>query len=179
MKLVLGGLAAVAALALAGVAYSAYHLSIAGSTRAFGGGRLGPGCTEPAVSPPLCTDHARYVSLDVHHGRGQLLYGLKDEAAAGGFRGRVTCMRTDGSRAVLGGVIRRPATTPPMFFLFHLVDNAPPGVPARDRVSLLHVFDREHPDAPVPAAFPFVCPSSMTSPDGYLPLEGDVAVHGG
>jgi len=31
----------------------------------------------------------------------------------------------------------------------------------------------------VPAAFPFVCPSSATSPDGYLALEGDIAVHGG
>jgi hypothetical protein len=131
------------------------------------------------VASPVCTDHAHYFSLDVHGGRGALLYGVKDEAAAGGFRGRVTCMEADGARAVLGGVIRRPATTPPLFFLSYVVDNAPPGVQTRDLVSLLHVFDREHPDAPVPAAFRFMCPSSATSPDGYLPLEGDVAERGG
>ncbi len=121
-------------------------------------------------------DHARFFSLDVHGARGVLLYGRKDEAAAGGFRGRVTCMETDGSRAVFGGVIRRPATPQPLFFLFYVVDTAPPGVATRDLVSLLHVFDRGHPDAPVPPAFPYVCPSETTSPDGCLALEGDIAV---
>jgi hypothetical protein len=175
MKLVAAGFAALAALAIAGVAYSSYHLPH--SERAFGGGRFGPGCTDAAS--PVCSDHARYLTLDVHGGRGVLLYGRKDETAAGGFRGQVTCMATDGSHAVFGGVIRRPATSPPFLFLFYVVDNAPPGVQTFDDVSSLHIFDREHPDAPVPAAFPQVCPSWVTSPDGYMPLEGDVVVRGG
>jgi hypothetical protein len=144
-----------------------------------GGGRFGPGCFEPS-NPPLCFSTPRDFSVGARatgngHALGVWFYGNNDTGSS--FTGRVMCMRRLGNTAVVGGVVTEASNPANVGFGFtqYYVDNGPVGGAVRDSASAAFVDSLESPSWP--RGFPRVCPSSTTSPAGYMAVHsGDVAV---
>ncbi|MBA3413134.1 MAG: hypothetical protein H0T09_05525 [Actinobacteria bacterium] len=174
-------LAVAAALVGAGAAYSAKPAGgPADHEHGVGGGRFGPACSTGG----FCFAAPRDFSVDAHSSKekevyGQLLYGDSDAGVAIA-QIDVTCMRADGNRAVVAGIIREHRD--PTFAdgtwgaAFYVVDNGPPGGAARDQASPLLV-DRI--GAPGLEGMPAECPplDNDAFGFGFLTLHsGDVVV---
>jgi len=184
MRYTLLVVAAIAALAASGAAYSS--LAAGGPSDdpfVAGGGRLGPGCFD--VLTTFCFATPRDLSVDAHLEKkgtkvtGIAWYGNND----GGLRIRmdVTCVSIVGNRAAIGGIIRESGSAETVGFgaLIFLIDNGSPGQPTRDRSSPL--FN----DALGPAwpdGFPYTCPSpsSPVNNVGFQALHsGDIVISDG
>jgi hypothetical protein len=149
-------------LAVAGVAYAASSPSakLAKQDRIYGGGQFGPGCFSNSA---VCFPRPRNLSIDAHaedsgvEAAGDFNYGapgstLEDHA-------RVTCVRVDGNRAAVGGLITSGSNAGAAF-LFYAVDRGGPASGDRDLASPEYI---DLPDATTwPSGFPTTCPS----PDG-------------
>lgn len=165
----------------AGVAYSAASPSakLAKQDRVYGGGQFGPGC----FTPILCFVAARNLAVDAHsEGDGSEPVGNSTYGAPGGFESirSVTCLRVEGSRGVIGGVIVAGADTG-FWYAQYFVDRGGPsaGPGSRDLVSPSFTDAANAPSWP--EGFPYTCPSPTTGFAGgepvYLELdEGDIVV---
>lgn len=179
MKRTLGGVACAAlaaaavALVVAAVAWSSGVLGGGpAQIRVYGGGQI----STPAPVP------TRTISLDAAaNPQGLGAYGtLRYAAAAGGFRGEVTCLAVDGNTALVGGFVREgPSNFVGLTFLYAVSDNGPPGSGA-DRAGFIDVGpDVDTPPYPgLPANFPSTCPSAAGAQEnlGAFPLTGDVSI---
>jgi hypothetical protein len=163
----MGALVAVLALIGAGVAYAAASPSakLQKQDRVYGGGQFGPGCF---TDSDLCFSTARNFSLDAHaEGDGTEAVGNSNYAAPGGagFVRSVTCLRVDGNKAVIGGLILSSGDPSQVGFGYvqYFVDRSGPGAGPRDLAGPM-LFDAL--DQPGwPAGFPAVCPPPTGTPD--------------
>jgi len=176
----LGG-ALVAALAVATIAAGRVTDDARpGPDYTIGGGRFGPGCFEPPSDPPLCFSRPRDFSVDAHatghgHAVGIWFYGNNETDFS--LTGRVLCMTREEGSAVVGGVVTDSSdpNSIGLGFVQYYVDNGPVGGPVRDSSSAAFLDPLDAPGWP--HGFPRVCPSSTTSPAGYLPVHsGDVDI---
>jgi hypothetical protein len=164
---------AVGVLSVAGAAWSSGVLGGGPAQfRVYGGGQI----STPAPVP------TRTISLDAAaNPQGVGAYGtLRYAAAAGGFRGEVSCLSVDGNTALVGGFVREgPSNFVGLTFLYAVSDNGPPGSGA-DRAGFIDVGpDVDTPPYPgLPANFPSTCPSASGAQDnlGAFPLTGDVSI---
>ena len=175
VALVAGSCAALAAIG-AGVG-----LAGPGSTQgdaAYGGGRHAGGgaCTDGTT--PFCPP-AREFSVDAHASpTGRAADGTFEYAnAETGIviaSGDVTCLSTDGDRAVVGGRLNE-GDFAGTGFVIHLEDRGRPGSALRDRVSPVFLPTPEE----EPPGFPRTCPTFEENVGGvgfFLQTFGDVNV---
>ncbi|HEU5280230.1 MAG TPA: hypothetical protein VFU26_15175 [Gaiellaceae bacterium] len=174
-------LVTLAALVGAGVAYSAVSPStkLQKQDRVYGGGQFGPGCFSNST---LCFANPRNFAVDAHaEGDGSETAGNSTYGTPGfteNFRS-VRCLRVEGNRAVIGGVIESGANAG-FGYVEYFVDRGGPGLGDRDLASpsLLDPLD----SLGWPAGFPSTCPSPTSGwpaagPPVYLEVdEGDIVV---
>jgi hypothetical protein len=175
------GGALVAALAIATIATGrVVDDGAPGADYTIGGGRFGPGCFEPAPDPPLCFANPRDFSVDAHalgngRARGVWFYGNNDTGFS--LSGRVMCITRQGNRSVVGGIVTDSSDPGSIGLGFdqYYIDNGPVGSSIRDSSSAAFLDPLDAPGWP--PGFPRRCPSTPTSPAGYLPVHsGDVDV---
>ena len=175
MRYTLLVVAAVAALAAAGAAYSS--LATGGPSDdpfVVGGGRLGPG-----TFPGGFTILSRDFSVDAHvEKKGQKVTGLFISGRNGisSSQTNVTCVAIDGNQAAVGGV----ESTTGVGRLVFLIDNGPPSSAVRDRSSAIFTDPLDNPNWPI--GFPTVCPSPSSgfNQEGYLDVHsGDIVISEG
>jgi hypothetical protein len=169
------------ALAAAGVAYSAASPTarLQKQDRAYGGGQFGPGC----FTPTLCFANSRNLALDAHaQGDGSEAVGDSTYGASAGFEAHrsVTCLRVDGNRAVIGGVIESGPDAGNLYVQY-FVDRGGPGAASGNRDLASPSFEDTYPASIWPAGFPQTCPSPTVGFPGAEPAylevdEGDVVV---
>jgi hypothetical protein len=166
----------------AGVAYSAASPSakLGKQDRVYGGGSFGPGCFQPGGT--ICFEFGRNLALDAHaeengaEAVGNTTYG----SAAGEFAQyrTVTCLRVEGKRAAIGGVIEGGSSSVE-WYVQYVIDQGGPGLDEPDLASASYT------DVPTssdwPEGFPYVCPSPTSGfpggPPDFLPLNGgDIVV---
>jgi len=172
-KMLLPAALVVGALSVAGAAWSSGVLGGGpAQIRVYGGGQI-------SVPTPIPT---RTISLDAAASpQGLGAYGtLHYAAAAGGFRGEVTCLSLDANTALVGGFVREgPANFVGLTFLYAVTDNGPPGS-GSDLAGFIDVGpDIDTPPYPgLPANFPATCPKASGAQDnlGAFPLAGDVSI---
>jgi ABC-type branched-subunit amino acid transport system substrate-binding protein len=176
-KLVLLPVLGLAALAIAGFAYSSGgpNEQLVHQDRLYGGGGTEPGCFVPDIQ--FCRSVPTNIAIDAQ--------ATQDgNAAAGDYvnavgHNQVTCLAVHGHNAAVGGIIVAGANVGALFAAFY-VDNGPPGSGA-DLVSPNYV---DSPDpAKWPPGFPYVCPSPDTGAPAFglfrsfIPLSrGDIVV---
>jgi len=173
---------ALVALVAAGVAYSAASpaAKLQKQDRVYGGGQFGPGCAAQ------CIASARNFALDAHaEGDGNEAVGTSTYGGTGGAleqRRSVTCVRVEGSHAVIGGVVESGSDAG-NWYVQYFVDRGGPaaGPGSRDLISLSFQDAATAPGWPV--GFPATCPSATDGFPGaepaYLELdEGDLVVQG-
>jgi hypothetical protein len=169
------------ALAAAGVAYSAASPSakLQKQDRVYGGGQFGPGCFTNSTT---CFDNPRNFAVDAHaqgddtEAVGNSTYGtpgLADSSRS------ITCLRVDGNRAVIGGVIDSGVNAG-YGFVEYFVDRGGAGLGDRDLTSPSVIDPMD--SSSWPAGFPCACPSPTSGwpaagPPVYREIdEGDVVV---
>jgi hypothetical protein len=173
-------LAALLALVAAGVAYSAASPSakLDKQDRAYGGGQFGPGCF---ANSAICFANPRNFAVDAHaQGDGSEPAGNSTYGTPGfgqSFRS-VTCVRVEGNKAAVGGVITGGADAGNVYVQY-FVDRGGPGLGDRDLASPEFEDTSDSPDWP--AGFPNVCPSPTNGYPAGPPIyrevdEGDVVV---
>jgi hypothetical protein len=176
------GLTLVLVLVGAGVAYSAASPSakLAKQDRVYGGGQFGPGC----FTPTICFVAARNISIDAHsQGDGSEPVGNSTYGAPNSTFEQtrtVTCLRVEGSRAVVGGIIESGSGAGD-WYAQYFVDRGGPSAGPGSRDLASPSFEDVASAAGWPAGFPYTCPSPTTGfPGGepvYLELdEGDIVV---
>jgi len=171
------------ALVAAGAAYSAASPSakLQKQDRLYGGGQFGPGC----FTPTLCFENSRNFAADAHaQGDGSEAVGNSDYGAPGStleqYRS-VTCLRVDGSHAVIGGVIGGSGANAGYWYAQYFVDRGGPAATTGNRDLASPTF-LDAPDSPSwPTGFPYVCPSPTAGFPGAEPVylevdEGDIVV---
>jgi hypothetical protein len=172
-----------AALVVAGAAYTAASPSakLQKQDRVYGGGQYGPGCfSEPGTG--FCFAFARNIAVDAHaqgdgsEASGNETYGHRDVPAAS-RRLKVTCLRVEGNKAAIGGIIESGANAG-FWYLRNFIDRGGPEDTVRDLASPLDADTAG--SAYWPAGFPYICPSPTTSVPAtpiYRELdEGDIVV---
>ena len=171
---------ALLALVCVGVAYSAASPSakLQKQDRLYGGGQFGPGC----FTPDFCIATARNFAVDAHAqgddsaGRGNSTYGGTGGALEQ-YRS-VTCLRVEGNRAVIGGVVKSGSDAG-FWYAQYFVDRGGPAAGSSSR-DLASPSFQDSPDASGwPDGFPYNCPSPTTGFPGAEPVyleidEGDV-----
>jgi hypothetical protein len=173
--------AVLAALVGAGAAYSAASPSakLHKQDRVYGGGQFGPGCFSNSST---CFANPRNFAVDAHAaGDGTDAAGNSEYGTPGITENSrsVRCLRVDGNRAVIGGVITSGANAG-FGYVQYFVDRGGPGLGNRDLASpsLVDPLD----SGAWPAGFPGVCPSPTAGwpaagPPVYREVdEGDVVV---
>ena len=147
---------------------------------AIGFGGFGPACTIDSPTGPFCDD--RRFSFQVFATAtpsGAAIGGFerRNSATGGTFIGRVTCLRTDGAAAAIGGVVTHVpgpggAGVGTPFDIFLREGASPSG----DGISPFQVFPPDDPGwAYLPPTFPADCPAPV-SLLGYFPLTFGGAV---
>ena len=146
-----------------------------------GGGRFGPATSTTG----FVLSSARDFSVDAHIERkgakvyGVVRYGRNDAAGESSVRFDISCAALEGSRAVVGGIVRD--SDPVEGWVMFLVDAGAPGGP-EDQASFVFVDPL---DAAVwPEGFPAVCPPATSGIDafgtGFFDIHaGDVQVSPG
>jgi len=146
--------------------------------RLYGGGQIGPGCAS------VCVTNARNFALDAHsQGDGSEPVGTSTYGGTGGAleqQRSVTCLRVDGNRAVIGGVVEAGSAAG-FWYVQYFVDRggAAAGPGSRDLSSL--AFEDAPSSGNWPVGFPSTCPSPTDGFRGAEPAylevdEGDVVV---
>lgn len=171
---------ALLALVAAGVAYSAASPSakLAKQDRVYGGGQFGPGTFSNST---IFFPRPRNISVDAHaEGSGSEAVGNFNYGVPGGVledRDEVTCVRIDGNRAAIGGLVTSGSNAGAAF-LWYAVDRGSPASGDRDLASPEYVDSAGSPDWP--ADFPTVCPpptGTTNQPAIYLEVHsGDIVV---
>src|SRR4029453_12612152 len=126
----------------AGVAYSAPSPSakLDKQDRVYGGGQYGPGCFSDTN---FCFAFARNIAVDAHaqgdgtEAAGNETYGHPDIPEASRTL-KVTCLRVEGNKAALGGIIESGANAG-FWYVRYLIDRGGPGGPTRDLASPLDI----------------------------------------
>jgi len=179
-KLALLPVVGLAALAIAGFAYSSGgpNAQLAAQDRVYGGGGTEPGCFVPDIG--FCRPSSTNFAIDAHAGQD-------GNAASGDYvnatsHNEVTCLAVHGKNAVVGGIsvsAANPANVGSYFATFY-VDNGPAGSGA-DLVSPNYVGPAD--PANWPPGFPYVCPSPDTGAPAFglvrsfIPVSrGDIVV---
>jgi hypothetical protein len=166
----------------AGVAYSAASPSakLDKQDRVYGGGQYGPGCFSDT---DFCFAFARNIAIDAHaqddgtEAVGNETYGHPDVGQAG-RRLKVTCLRVEGNKAALGGIIEWGVNAG-FWYVRYVIDRGAPADATRDLVSPLDIDTAG--SSYWPAGFPETCPSPTTGVPGGPPIyreldEGDIVV---
>jgi hypothetical protein len=176
----LGGAAIIVALICAGVAYAAASPSakLQKQDRLYGGGAISAGCFSNST---ICFPQGRNFAVDAHaEGDGNEAVGDSTYAAPGGGDNvrTVTCLRVEGNRAAIGGIIVS-GSAPGWWFVQYFVDRGGPGQGDRDLASPSFVDPAGSSGWPV--GFPYVCPSPSTGFPGGEPIfreveSGDIVV---
>jgi hypothetical protein len=168
--------AALAALAVAGIAQSSVSSAQdGGPDRLFGGGRfvfdfdLGPG---ELILPRDIGVEA--IGFDGHRSTGTRYYGNPDRQDPAPAVS-ISCLGVEGSSAVIGAIDAQGNKTVQYFR-----DNGPPGPAPADRITPVLLPSTPEDFALMPKRFPLVCPSA-TPPaewgDPWVDLDsGDIAV---
>ena len=146
--------------------------------RVYGGGQFGPGCFTGGAP---CFDYARNFAVDAHaQGDGSEAVGNSTYGTPGSVESyrKVTCLRVEGNKAAIGGVITSGANTGGGW-IEYFVDRGGPALGDRDRASPEYVDPLD--SANWPAGFPTTCPSPTSGFPAGLPVyrevdEGDVVV---
>ena len=170
---------ALVALVGAGVAYSAASPSakLQKQDRVYGGGQFGPGCFS---NSSLCFARPRNFAVDAHaQGDGSEAVGNSTYGIPGigeSYR-TVTCLRVEGNKAAVGGIIESGGGV--SWYLFYFVDRGGPGLGDRDLASPSFEDPANSPNWP--AGFPYSCPSPSTGFPGAEPIylevhSGDIVV---
>lgn len=163
------------ALVAAGVAYSAASPSanLRKQDRVYGGGHISPGCF---TNSDLCFEGGRNFAVDVHaEGDGREAAGNSTYGAPGAFESHrsITCMRVNGSSAVVGGIIESGTNSMPGYwYVQYYVDRGGPALGNRDLVSPQFSDAAGSPGWPV--GFPYTCPSPTTGFPGAAPVYREV-----
>jgi hypothetical protein len=177
---------ALLALVAAGAAYSAASPSakLEKQDRLYGGGQFAAGCFnyEDGTQYPLCFPAARNLSVDAHaEGNDAEAVGDANYAAPGSSadgRRSVTCLRVDGTHAVIGGIILTGSNAGWGFVQFY-VDRGTVGSGPRDLVGPSFT-DTVEALATIVSGFPASCPppsGTQDLPAVYRELEwGDIVV---
>jgi hypothetical protein len=169
-----------AALVGAGVAFAAAAPSakLDKQDRAYGGGQFGPGCFSGGTP---CFDLARNFAVDAHaQGDGTEPVGTStygSPAGAESYR-KVTCLRVEGNKAAIGGVVTSGADAG-AGWVEYFIDSGGPAFGDRDLASPEYVDPLSSTNWP--AGFPATCPSPTTGfpagPPVYRQVdEGDIVV---
>jgi len=169
-----------AALVGAGVAFAAASPSakLDKQDRVYGGGQFGPGCFSGGAP---CFLNARNVAVDAHaQGDGSEAVGNSTYGSPGGAESyrKVTCLRVEGNKAAIGGVITSGADAG-AGYVEYLVDRGGPAFGDRDLASPEYVDPLSSTNWPV--GFPATCPSPTTGFPAGAPVfrevdEGDIVV---
>jgi hypothetical protein len=180
MKRFLTAATAAMLLAGAGVAWSAAGGDGPRQDRLAGGGSIGPGCTDGAVT--FCIPAARSFSIDAaSNPEGDGAYGTFYSGRNGGggtaLTGRVTCLAVAGDTAVAGGYIVGAASGAVDVFFVYMQDRGTAGSTVGDRASP-NFLDFSS-SAQLPEGFPRECPpvDNGAFNAGYFTLNsGDVQI---
>lgn len=179
-------ISALVVLVAAGVAYSAASPSakLQKQDRLYGGGQFSAGCFayENGAPSALCFTLGRNLSVDAHaEGSGAEPLGDSNYAAPGsGEDGKrsVTCVRADGSHAVIGGILTTGPNAGSGYVQFY-VDRGTPGSGPRDLVGPSYT-DTVEALATIVPGFPGTCPAATGTQElapVYRDLEaGDIVV---
>ena len=170
--LVVGAIAALAALLLTGAGQATRGRAHVQAAVVFGGGEIGPGCSTTGFCPSMPRDFSLNAAGLGGAGVGEIVYGRNGSGTPTPFRVAVKCLAASGGRAVLGGVAANG-----LGFAIWVIDNGVPGSSTRDQASYAQVDTL---DSPIwPAGFPRMCPSPVGDAfgGGYFDLVGDVTVH--
>ena len=146
--------------------------------RLYGGGQFGPGCFSNST---VCFELPRNFAVDAHaqndgsEAVGNSTYG--SPAGAESYR-KVTCLRVEGNKAAVGGVITSGADAGGGW-VEYFVDRGGPAFGDRDLASPEYVDPLDSPHWP--AGFPGTCPSPTTGFPAGQPVfstidEGDIVV---
>ena len=161
-----------------GVAYTAESpgAKLARQDRVWGGGQFGPGCS--VTDSTFCFGDPRNLAVDAHAG-GNGSEAVGSSAYGGQTARTVTCVRVNGSRAVIGGVVESGAGTGG-WYVQYFVDQGTTSLatPSHDLVSASIIGPANDPSFPI--GFPYVCPAvdgTPTLPAFYFTLSaGDINV---
>jgi len=171
-----------AVLVAAGVAYSAASpgAKLQKQDRVYGGGQFGPGC----FTTTLCFANARNFAVDAHaQGDGSDAVGNTTYGAPGATFQQdrsVTCVRVDGNRAAIGGIVESGSDAG-AWYVQYFVDRGGPSAALGSRDLASPSFQDAAGASSWPAGFPYACPSPTTGFPGAEPVylgidEGDVVV---
>lgn len=169
-----GMAAALAALAVAGAAYSAQSGQRPTSRDAvWGGGHFVNAAGVPRDFSVLG------IKGGLSGADGSLIFGTNGAVTIN--RTDVTCVAVRGNKAVVGGIISETGTGDFVGFanLVYYIDNGGPGSSSRDRFSPILILEPEEVSELMPPGFPHVCPEP-TILEGFSYgdlLEGDIVVH--